>query len=81
MSLKARELIARMTLEEKSAYVSGRGFWFTKAIPRLGIPAFHITDGPHGLRTQKDAEAGTDYTKTIPATAFPTASLSACSFD
>ena len=49
-----RELVSRMTLEEKASLLSGADFWHTKAIERLGIPALMVSDGPHGLRKQDE---------------------------
>ena len=51
-----KELVAKMTLEEKAAMCSGADFWHTEAVERLGIPAMMVSDGPHGLRKQ-DQEA------------------------
>ena len=45
-----------LTREEKISLLSGAGQWHTKAVPRLGIPAIMVSDGPHGLRKQDDTE-------------------------
>ncbi|HJT75237.1 MAG TPA: glycoside hydrolase family 3 C-terminal domain-containing protein [Chitinophaga sp.] len=74
---KAKELVAKMTLEEKAAICSGRDFWSTKPLERLGIPSIFMTDGPHGLRKS----AGVDFTNTVPATCFPTAAGLASSWN
>ena len=52
VSQKAKELVAQMTLEEKASLCSGKNFWETKAVERLGVASFVVTDGPHGLRKQ-----------------------------
>jgi len=46
---RVKDLVARMTLEEKIDLLSGTGFG-TKANARLGIPELKMTDGPLGVR-------------------------------
>jgi beta-glucosidase len=46
---RARELLSKMTLEEKIDLLSGTGF-ATRTVPRLGIPALNMADGPLGVR-------------------------------
>ena len=74
---KATKLVAKMTLEEKASLCSGETAWSTKAIARLGIPSIFMTDGPHGLRKA----VGFDFTNSVPATCFPTASAVASSWN
>ncbi len=78
---KARELVAQMTLEEKAAICAGKDFWHTCPIPRLGIPSIMVTDGPNGLRKQAAAADHLGLNDSVPATCFPTAAATACSFD
>jgi beta-glucosidase len=43
-------LIADLTLDEKVSLLAGADNWHTVPIPRLGIPAMKVTDGPNGAR-------------------------------
>ena len=71
---KIKQKIAEMTLFEKASLCSGQDFWNTKAINRLNIPSFMMSDGPHGLRKENDAEADNIALKnSFPATSFPPA--------
>ena len=78
---KAKELAAQMTLEEKVSLCSGKNFWETKAVERLGVASFMVTDGPHGLRKQAGESDHLGLNASVPATCFPTAAATACSFD
>ena len=78
---KAKELAAQMTLEEKASLCSGKNFWETKAVERLGVASFMVTDGPHGLRKQAGESDHLGLNASVPATCFPTAAATACCFD
>ena len=78
--MKNSELINKMTLEEKVGLCSGKDGWHLKGIERLGIPEIMLTDGPHGLR-KHNPEGKFKLENSIPATCFPTAVTSACSWD
>ena len=47
---KAAALVQQMTLEEKIDYIGGTGFAI-RAMPRLQLPAFEMSDGPIGVRS------------------------------
>lgn len=78
---QAQELISQMTLEEKASLCAGSDFWHTQGIPRLGLPAVMVTDGPNGLRKQAGSADHLGLNDSVPATCFPTAAATACSFD
>ena len=75
------KIISQMTLEEKAGICSGLDFWHTKAVERLGIPSVMVSDGPHGLRKQDTEGDHLGINDSIKAVCFPSAVLSACSFD
>ena len=79
--MKNQELLKKMTLEEKVGICSGKDFWTLKGIDRLGIPEIALTDGPHGLRKKNPESNKSSLTDSIPATCFPTAVTTACSWD
>ncbi len=74
-------IIDQMTLEDKVALCSGADFFTTKAFEKYGIPSIRMADGPHGLRKQLAAADQLGINRSVPSTSFPTASLSACSWD
>lgn len=76
-----KELISKMTLEEKASLCSGFDFWHTKGIERLGIPSIMMTDGPHGLRKQSGRGDIAELDESVPATCFPTASALAATWN
>lgn len=78
---KAQNLVSQMTLEEKTSLLSGLDCWHTKPVARLNLPSIMVSDGPHGLRKQAAVQDNFGVGESIKATCFPTASLSACSFD
>ncbi|MFL1673340.1 beta-glucosidase family protein [Paenibacillus dendritiformis] len=79
MSRQVKDIMKRMTLEEKASLCSGLNMWQTKAVERVGIPSIVMTDGPHGLR--KQANPADMSSKTVPATCFPSGAGLASSWD
>ena len=43
-------LLQDLTPEEKVSLLAGASFWGTVPVPRLGIPAMKVSDGPNGVR-------------------------------
>lgn len=70
-----------MTLKEKASLCSGKDFWHLKSIERLGLPEIMVCDGPHGLRKQNAENKKVGIGNSYPATCFPTAVTTACSWD
>ena len=79
--MNAENVLKQMTLAEKAAFCSGRDFWHTKAIKRLGVPAVMMCDGPHGLRKQEGEGDHLGINKSIETVCYPTAAALASSFD
>lgn len=61
LDARVADLLERLTLAERISLMSGGGQFSTAPIPRLGIPAIHLSDGTNGVRSN-DGE---------PATVFP----------
>lgn len=76
-----KELVSKLTLEEKAGLCSGENFWNTKEIERLGIPKVMLSDGPHGLRKQDDQADHLGVNESIKAVCFPAGCATAASFD
>ncbi len=79
--MKRKEIVEKMTLEEKAAILSGKTVWQTREIPRLGVPSLFCADGPHGIRKQAGAGDHLGLNASLPATCFPTAATVANSWD
>lgn len=74
-------MINQMTLKEKIALCEGKNFWETKDFPAYGIPSIFMCDGPHGLRKQESRGDHVGVHDSRPATCFPSAVTTACSWD
>ena len=79
--MKYSKIIQQMTLEEKASLMSGKDFWQTKNIDRLGIPSIFLADGPNGLRKQKAAADHLGLNESIKSTCFPTSATIANSWN
>lgn len=66
--------LAALTLEEKVQLVSGRDFWSTIPIERIGLRSMVLSDGPSGVR-------GDAWDERSPSLNLPSASALSASFD
>ena len=65
-------LLAALTTQEKISLCAGQSFWLTKAVPRLGIKPFKMSDGPRGVAFHSSWKR---------CTAFPSGIAQAASWD
>ena len=79
--MKAEDILKKLTLKEKISLCSGADLWHTQDLSQYGLPAMMMCDGPHGLRCQLKATDMLGINISAPATCFPTAALTACSWD
>lgn len=82
ISQRVEDALARMTLEEKIAFVHAQSKFSAPGVPRLGIPEMWTSDGPHGVRAEVlwDSWSAADWTNDS-CTAFPALTCLAASFD
>ncbi|MEG0072160.1 MAG: glycoside hydrolase family 3 C-terminal domain-containing protein [Raoultibacter sp.] len=74
-------IVKTMTVQEKCDLLTGADYWHLVDLSKWGIAPFMMSDGPHGLRKQAGEGDNLGLNESVPATAFPTASASACTFD
>ena len=79
--MKYADVIAKLSLREKCALLSGATVFETHALPNKGVPAIWLSDGPNGLRKQAGPADHLGLNPSEPATCFPTAATVANSWD
>jgi beta-glucosidase len=80
---RVKDLLGRMTLEEKASMLAGSGWMESMPIDRLGIPAIKIADGPLGVRAWYGSSAVTNAANTpkVLSTSFPSGVAMAATWD
>ena len=79
--MKYKDIINKMTIEEKAMLCVGQDYWNSKGLERLGIPSIKMSDGPHGLRVQKTKADNLGINKSEVSTCFPSGATIANSWD
>ena len=46
MTFDVDDVLAQLSLEEKAGLLSGRDFWHTQGVDRLGVRSVMVSDGP-----------------------------------
>jgi len=75
------KVINQMTLDEKIDFCIGKDEWYTKELPHINIESIMVSDGPHGLRCQKNINNYKSIDRALPATCFPTAVTASNTWD
>ena len=82
---RVADLLGRMTLKEKVSMLAGSGWMESMPVPRLGIPAIKMADGPMGVRAWYGSSAITNAAnsqlKPVYSTSFPAGVCMAATWD
>lgn len=79
--MKNQNILSKMNVEEKINLCCGADFWHSVTLEEYSLPAMTVTDGPHGLRLQAGDSDMLGINDSVPATCFPTAAATGCSWD
>ena len=79
--MKNKDIISKMTLEEKAMLCVGQDYWHSCEIERLNIPGITMSDGPHGLRVQKEKADNLGINQSEVSICFPAGSTVSNSWD
>jgi len=74
MNTRLNDLLAQLTLEEKVLLLTGRDFWTTWPIEKIGLRRMLLSDGPSGVR-------GENWDERDPSLNLPSATALSASWD
>lgn len=79
---RVEDALSRMTVREKINMIHAQSKFSTPGCPRLGIPELWMSDGPHGVRMEKEWDTWKDAKWTNDScTAFPALTCLAATFN
>jgi beta-glucosidase len=81
---RVKDVLGRLTLEEKVSMLAGSGWMESMPIERLGIPAIKMADGPMGVRSWAGSSAVTNAAANpvkVLSTSFPSGVAMAATWD
>ncbi|MGN1104206.1 MAG: beta-glucosidase [Candidatus Coproplasma sp.] len=82
MDSGVKEILSKLTVKQKANLLYGKKFWYLfGSSSSQALPDVMLTDGPSGLRKQNGKADMIGINDSVPATAFPTGSAIACSWD
>ncbi len=81
MCVKHKDILEKLTIEQKCALLSGKTTWQTYDFEKAGLPSAWLSDGPNGLRKQAGAADHLGLNPSVPATCFPSGATLANSWD
>lgn len=70
---RVKEILSKMSVEDKIALCSGKDFWHIKDFEKYGIEETMMCDGPSGLRKQENKADMLGVNNSVEATCFPAA--------
>lgn len=81
--MKSRELLNKLTIEEKIKMTTGNSMWTMVGNERLSIEDIIVADGPHGVRAYKEKPGFQVWGENVlaPSTLFPSAAAMASTFN
>lgn len=79
--MNIKNILSKMSIEDKIDLCCGANFWRSVSFKKYGLPAMTVSDGPHGVRFQANDGDMLGIHSSVPATCFPTAAATGCSWD
>lgn len=73
VTAEARKILLRLSIKQRATLCSGKDFWNLQGLPQHDLPSIMVTDGPHGLRKQRDSSDHLGLLDSVPAVCFPSA--------